>query len=73
MSSPHPHPYPYPFISLLLYTSARGRIAIGDLLDKLHVWVIQHDMEMLKAFDRLQRRQILEPGDLAQELASSKL
>lgn len=44
----------HPFISLLLYTRAGGRIAIGDLLDKLHVWVIQHDMEMLEASDRLQ-------------------
>ena len=65
-------PQPLPFLTALLYTLAGGNIAIGDLLDKPHVWVMQHDMEMLDPMDRLQRLPVPEPDDLAQQLASSE-
>lgn len=48
----------------------QGNISVGDLLHKLHVWVVEHDMEVLDRVDGLQGLPVLEPDDLSQTLIS---
>lgn len=39
-------------------------VAVGDVLDEIHVWVVQHDMKVLYCMDGLQRTPVLEPDNL---------
>lgn len=45
---------------------------MGNLLDEVHIWGMQHDMEMLDPMDRLQRPPILEPDDIVPRHSAAK-
>lgn len=48
----------------VLYSLNKRHIPVGELPHKIHVRIVDHDMEMLDGVDRFQGLPILEPNNL---------
>lgn len=48
----------------ILRPLSQRHISVGDLLHKLHVRVVKHDVEVLDRVHRLEGLPVLEPDDL---------
>jgi hypothetical protein len=54
-----------------MHERGQWSIAVGNQLDELRVWIIQHDMKVLDSVDALQALPVLEPDDvLARDFAA---